>query len=341
MMGPVVIDVASYELTQIEREKLQHPLVGGLILFSRNYAEYSQLLALIDDIRRASNKDMLICVDHEGGRVQRFVDNFTSIPAAGDIQRLESTSQQNELAFAMGYVMAYELLLCDIDLSFAPVLDLDRGCEVIQKRSFSSDPSDAIRLANQYIEGMHTAGMKSTGKHFPGHGSVLEDSHIAMPRDMRSFRDISDLDMGVFSQLIEHRKLDAIMPAHVIYPEVDNLPAGFSDIWLQKTLRNQLGFDGVIFSDDLSMQAATAISNIVERAQCALNAGCDMALVCNAPEQAEQVLDGLSINRYLKHGSRAKTLLQTPVNRNKILEGDMKSKHHTMKALIQRFIETD
>jgi beta-N-acetylhexosaminidase len=294
-MSPVILDLHSFELSSVEREILQHPLCGGLILFSRNYAERAQLSALIKDIRRTVNKPFLISVDHEGGRVQRFRDGFTQIPAMANIEKFEcSQNKQLDLAQAMGFCMAYELLQLGIDISFAPVLDLNGVSEVIGNRAFSSEPDQVIRLSGAYIEGMHAAGMKSTGKHFPGHGSVTEDSHIAMPVDKRSFDEIQEQDMRVFKQLISTKKIDAVMPAHVIYPSVDSKPAGFSSIWIKQILRKQLGFEGVVFSDDLSMQAASIAGSVTDRAEYAIEAGCDMVLVCNAPSEAEKVLDGLS-----------------------------------------------
>jgi beta-N-acetylhexosaminidase len=294
-MSPVILDVQSFELSPVEREMLQHPLCGGLILFSRNYAEKGQLSALIKDIRRTVKKPFLISVDHEGGRVQRFREGFTRIPAMATIENIDvSQNVQLELAQAMGFCMAYELLQLDIDISFAPVLDLNGVSEVIGSRAFSSEPDQVIRLSGAYIEGMHKAGMKSTGKHFPGHGSVTEDSHIAMPVDQRNFEEIKEQDMRVFQQLIAAKKIDAVMPAHVVYPSVDSKPAGFSAIWIKQILRKQLGFEGVVFSDDLTMQAASVAGSVTDRAEHAIEAGCDMVLVCNSPSQAEKVLDGLS-----------------------------------------------
>jgi beta-N-acetylhexosaminidase len=297
-MSPVILDMHSFELSPVEREILQHPLCGGLILFSRNYAEKAQLSALIKDIRRTVNKPFLISVDHEGGRVQRFRDGFTQIPAMANIEKFEvSKNTQLDLAQAMGFCMAYELLQLGIDISFAPVLDLNGVSEVIGSRAFSSEPDQVIRLSGAYINGMHLAGMKSIGKHFPGHGSVREDSHIAMPIDKRSFEEIQEQDMRVFKQLISEKKIDAVMPAHVIYPRIDSKPAGFSSIWIKQILRKQLGFEGVVFSDDLSMQAASIAGSVADRAEYAIEAGCDMVLVCNAPSEAEKVLDRLSQNK--------------------------------------------
>lgn len=308
-MAPLILDIKSYELDAIEREMLQHPLAGGIILFSRNYAEKQQLSALIKDIRGTVKRPFLISVDHEGGRVQRFIDGFTKIPAMASIETYnKSDKEQLVLAEAMGFCMAYELLVLNIDLSFAPVLDLNGVSEVIRSRAFSAQPDQVIKLSSAYIKGMHSAGMKCTGKHFPGHGSVREDSHIAMPHDERSLDEIRATDMRVFEALIANHQIDAIMPAHVIYPSVDDKPAGFSEIWIEQILRQQLGFNGVVFSDDLSMQAASIGGSVTERAETALHAGCDMVLVCNTPSEAEKVLDGLS--QQTNYSSRWLSLLQ-------------------------------
>ncbi|GBL03093.1 beta-N-acetylhexosaminidase [Glaciecola sp. KUL10] len=337
-MGPIIIDIEAFALSQVEREKLAHPLVGGIILFSRNYAEVSQLKALIKDIRETVKRPFLVAVDHEGGRVQRFIEGFTHIPSMGAITSIVNTKEQQALAKAMGFVMAKELIDCDIDLSFAPVLDLNRGSQVIGLRSFSSEVEKTIDLATHYINGMSSAGMKSCGKHFPGHGSVLEDSHVAMPIDTREFDDIKQTDMAVFSRLITLNKLSALMPAHVIFNKVDDLPAGFSKRWLQDVLRQQLGFKGVIFSDDLSMQAATAIKCVTERAQAALKAGCTMALVCNAPDQAEKVLDGLSIKDFNTHAKLAESLLiSTNIKNPSIHSKSLNEAHKVAKTLIASY----
>jgi beta-N-acetylhexosaminidase len=337
-MGPVIIDIESFELTQIEREKLQHPLVGGIILFSRNFADISQLNALIKDIRRSVKRPFLVSVDHEGGRVQRFRKGFTQIPSMGAIGSIENRDEQRRLAQSMGFVMAKELIDCDIDLSFAPVLDLDRGSEVIGLRSFSSEIEIVTDLASHYIDGMHIAGMKACGKHFPGHGSVIEDSHIAMPIDQREFDEIAQNDMLIFSRLIENNKLSAVMPAHVIFNKVDSMPAGFSNKWLKSVLRTQLNFDGVIFSDDLSMQAATAIECVVERAQTALTAGCTMALVCNAPDKAEKVLDGLPISSFINHAQKAETLLiSANIKDPELHSRSLAERHKDAKSLIESY----
>ena len=304
-MGPLMLDVQGCELDAEEREILRHPTVGGVILFGRNYHDRSQLSALVKTIRQAANKPLLIAVDHEGGRVQRFRNGFSRIPPMGILHK--AGNQAADLATECGWLMAAELLAHDIDLSFAPVLDLERGSNVIGDRSFSSDPEQVIQLASAFIDGMHQAGMKATGKHFPGHGSVRADSHLESPRDNRSWEEIEATDLVPFRKLIPAGKLDAIMPAHVIYTELDDQPAGFSRFWLQEVLRGKYGFNGVIFSDDLTMEGAAVAGGYPERAQAALNAGCDMLLACNNRAGAVAILDGLQN----PPASRAESLLST------------------------------
>lgn len=295
-VGPIMLDVAAYELDAVEKEILQHPHVGGVILFTRNYFDQQQLCELVKQIRYFARNDVLIAVDHEGGRVQRFREGFSAIPAMGKFAKESQniTPKMCEQADTLGWLMAAEVLACDIDISFAPVLDIHGISDVIGDRSFHADPKPIVKLAGSFMQGMHRAGMKTTGKHFPGHGNVKEDSHIAMPIDRRAKQDIFDLDMAIFSQLHQQGLLDAVMPAHVIYPDVDDLPAGFSSVWIQKILRQQMDFNGVAFTDDLSMQGAVHLGSFVERAEAAFEAGCDMALVCNHPDAAVEVLDGLS-----------------------------------------------
>lgn len=294
-MGPLMLDVSGYELTLEEIDILDHPLVGGLILFSRNYHDQKQLSDLVRHIRNVTRNDLVIATDHEGGRVQRFRQGFSKIPAMGSIAQHthDNTQQSGYLCEQFGWLMAVELLAFDIDISFAPVLDIHGVSEVIGDRSFHQQPEKIVYLASEFIKGMHRAGMSATGKHFPGHGNVLEDSHIAMPIDKRSKKEIFELDMAIFKAIHAQGLLDAVMPAHVIYPEVDDLPAGFSQKWIKQILRQDLAFNGVVFSDDLSMQGAVQMGNIVERAELALAAGCDMVLVCNDPKGAAQVIDGL------------------------------------------------
>jgi len=287
--GPVMIDLEAMELSQSEKEKINHPNTGAVILFSRNYSSPEQISRLIIDIRDARTGDILIAVDQEGGRVQRFQNGFTLLPPAS------SFSQTPELAESAGWLMAAELLSVGIDFSFAPVLDIDCGISVIiGDRSFSQDHLLATQLASNYRKGMHAAGMAATGKHFPGHGAVALDSHLTLPIDNRDLPSIREKDILPFKQLIAEG-LEAIMPAHVVYPQIDSLPAGFSSLWIKKILREELEFTGVIFSDDLSMKGAESIGSFNQRAALALQAGCDMVLVCNDPTAAEEVLDSIPI----------------------------------------------
>ncbi len=296
-MGPLMIDVHGTSLSQEDKELLQHPLVGGIILFSRNYQSPQQVAQLTSEIRKAAKQPILIAVDHEGGRVQRFRDQFTAIPAMYDLWRSsgESLATSQQYAYACGYVMALEVVSVGIDISFAPVLDINHISDVIGDRAFHHEPQAVASIAQQFIQGMHDAGMKSTGKHFPGHGSVKEDSHIALPIDKREKSTIFSTDMVPFTQLIQQNKLDAIMPAHVIYPSVDADAVGFSKYWIQDVLRNSLGFDGVIFSDDLTMAGAHYIGGYVERAEAAQAAGCDMLLVCNSRKASIEIIDNANL----------------------------------------------
>jgi beta-N-acetylhexosaminidase len=290
LFGPVMIDIEGLALSQAEKEKINHPNTGAVILFSRNYSDPDQVTQLINDIRDARHGDILIAVDQEGGRVQRLQTDFTRLPP------VSTFAQSPELAESAGWLMATEVLSVGFDFSFAPVLDVDCGIsQIIGDRSFSQDHLLASQLASQFRQGMNSAGMAATGKHFPGHGAVALDSHLTLPFDNRDLDTIREKDLIPFKQLIAEG-LEAIMPAHVVYPQVDSLPAGFSKKWIQTILRDELKFDGVIFSDDLSMEGAAAIGDFPFRAKLALEAGCDMVLVCSNPTAADEVLESIPIS---------------------------------------------
>ena len=294
-LGPVMLDVVGKTLTAEDEARLRHPQVGGAILFARNYESPSQLCELTAAIRAVRSPPLLIAVDHEGGRVQRFREGFTKIPAMRELGKVwdEHPQRARHLAQQSGYVLAAELRACGVDFSFTPVLDVDYGqSSVIGDRAFHSDPQAIAELAHSLLLGLKQGGMHTVGKHFPGHGYVKADSHLDIPVDEREFVDIEMCDLIPFQRMVDYG-LSAVMPAHVIYPRVDNRPAGFSPVWLKQVLRGQLGFEGVIFSDDLSMEGATVAGGIVQRASAALNAGCDMVLVCNKPESADELLRGL------------------------------------------------
>jgi len=314
--APLILDIAGTQLTAVDRKRLQHPLTGGVILFGRNWANRQQLTQLCADIK-AVRQDLLICVDHEGGRVQRFRnDGFTHLPpmrALGELWMKDAKRVSGEFktgsgamaamdaATACGYVLASELRACGVDFSFTPVLDLDHGeSGVIGDRSFHRDPRVATALAKSVMHGLLQAGMANCGKHFPGHGFVKADSHVDIPVDKRSLKTILN-DCALPYQWLT-TTLTSVMPAHVIYPKVDSLPAGFSPRWLQDILRGDLRFNGAIFSDDLSMEGARRIEgrsvSFAEAGVAALNAGCDLLLLCNQSvgdgNGVDAMLDGLT-----------------------------------------------
>lgn len=294
-LGPVMLDVEGTTLNADDIRRLQHPLVGGVILFARNYQSPEQLKALTAAIHAVRQPPLLIAVDHEGGRVQRFREGFTKLPAMRELGKVwdKNPKKARELATLTGWVLAAELRAHGVDFSFTPVLDMDYGeSKVIGDRAFHKEIQPIHALAHALMLGLKRGGMAAVGKHFPGHGYVAADSHVAIPVDERSFDEIAQADMQPFRQLIDDG-LAAIMPAHVIYTQVDDRPAGFSERWLHKVLRQRLEFGGVIFSDDLSMEGATVAGDVTSRAHAALQAGCDMVLVCNRPDLVESLLSNL------------------------------------------------
>lgn len=302
--GPIILDVEGPTLQMSDIKRIAHPMTGGVILFGRNFQSRQQLITLTQAIKKVRS-DVLICIDHEGGRVQRCrQDGFTHLPAMRRLGELwsqgpkssESAITAMKAATACGYVLAAELRACGVDFSFTPVLDLDYGnSSVIGDRSFHRQPEIVFVLAKSLHEGLRLADMANCGKHFPGHGWAAADSHIAVPVDERNLKMIEKDDMKPYEWL--DLSLTSIMPAHVIYPKIDSLPAGFSKKWLQTILRKQLGFTGVIFSDDLSMEGASVAGNVVQGAELALQAGCDAVLICNRPDLADQLLNKLKISK--------------------------------------------
>ena len=294
-LGPVMLDVQGVALQPEERDMLVHPLAGGVILFARNCADPVQVKALTAAIRALREPPLLIAVDQEGGRVQRLREGFTRIPAMAELGRLHLRDAADGVraARAVGRILAHELSACGIDFSFTPVLDIDFGhSRVIGERAFSSDPGRVATVAGALMEGLAQGGMAAVGKHFPGHGWAEADSHVALPEDPRPLEVIEAADLLPYRVLIP-KGLAGVMPAHVVYPAIDPRPAGFSEFWLKRVLRGRLGFQGMVFSDDLSMEGASLAGGVVERGTAALQAGCDMALVCNAPAAAARLLERL------------------------------------------------
>ncbi len=288
-LGPVLIGLKGTALDQHSREQLLHPAVGGVVLFTRNFINRLQITELVEEIRELRQPRLLVCIDQEGGRVQRLREGFTALPPLGLLGALyrRDPDRAMDMAYRHARVMAAEILACGIDLSFAPVLDLDRGSSVIGDRSLSSSAEIVVHLGKAYLAGMHDAGMKTTGKHYPGHGSVRADSHTDEVIDQRTLPELEAEDLVPFTQLAQD--LDALMIAHVTYPGVDDVPAGYSRIWLLGYLRGKQGYSGVILSDDLGMHAAHVAGNLSGRTRRCLQAGCDLVLVCG-PEDVEELL---------------------------------------------------
>lgn len=290
LYGRLMLDLKGVSLDRDERLQLQNPQVGGVILFSRNIQSRDQICDLVAEIR-ACSKHLLVAVDQEGGRVQRLREGFTAIPSMQVIGNLIARSPEEGLGLSkdLGWLMASEVIACGLDLSFAPVLDVDRDTSsIIGDRSFSDQPEIVISAAEAFIKGMHDAGMAATGKHFPGHGGIVADSHLEAPVDDRSWNTLYARDIQPFAKL--SKMLDAVMPAHITFPSVDPDSVGFSSFWLNDVLRGKLGFEGIIFSDDLTMKGADIAGGYVDKAKLALKAGCDMILVCNCPQGAVEVL---------------------------------------------------
>jgi beta-N-acetylhexosaminidase len=296
-LGPVMLDIDGLDLTVDDKELLQHPAVNGMILFGRNFESAAQIDELVKSIRK-TRQGLLIAVDHEGGRVQRFRPGFAKLPpnaAYGEAYQ-RNTDTALEAAEQHAWLIASELQMLDIDLAFAPVLDLDYGCSsVIGDRAFHSDPVTVTALAKAFLKGLHRGGMAGTGKHFPGHGGVKGDSHLELPVDSRTWEEIQATDLQPFIELAK-AGLESVMPAHVVFPAIDSQPAGFSRKWISEILRQQCQFDGAAFSDDLSMQGAAETGSYADRAWASLEAGCDVALVCNNREGAIQIVEAIGSN---------------------------------------------
>ncbi|HEY4373327.1 MAG TPA: beta-N-acetylhexosaminidase [Burkholderiales bacterium] len=323
-LGAVIADVAGKALTDEDRKRLVHPQIGGVILFTRNFESVEQVTALCAEIRALREPELIVAVDHEGGRVQRFRPGFTLIPAMRKLGALwdGDAAAARKMAEDCGYVLAAELTACGVTLSFTPVLDVDYGeSGVIGDRAFHRDPKAIAELAAALQRGLEEGGLATCGKHFPGHGYVRADSHLEVPVDERSYEEIAATDMAPYPPLIA-AGLASVMPAHVIYPKVDNKPAGFSRRWIAEILRRDYKFDGLVFSDDLSMEGAKVAGGVVDRAQAAFDAGCDMVLVCNDLVAADALIAGLEARRTAPVSVRRVALLakQAPAASRAALE---------------------
>jgi beta-N-acetylhexosaminidase len=309
-LGPLIIDVEGKTLGPADRRRLTHPLVGGVILFARNFESRKQVAALTAEIAALRTPRLLVCVDHEGGRVQRFKKGFTEIPPMRDLGAMWEFDVLGacKRATELGQIIGNELIEVGIDLSFTPVLDLDYGASsVIGDRALHADPRTVAMLARCLTHGLLLSGMANCGKHFPGHGFAHADSHYAVPVDERSLATILAQDAAPYEWMGD--TLASVMPAHVIYPQVDSKPAGFSRKWIQDVLRKQMGFNGAVISDDLTMEGASVAGNIVQRAKAALAAGCDLVLVCNRPDLVDELLGKISFKPNALHAARVARLL--------------------------------
>ncbi len=294
-LGSVMLDIEGVSLTPADRDLLREPAVGGVILFSRNYESPQQVTDLVAEIRVLRSPPLLVAVDHEGGRVQRFRDGFSAIPPMRVLGHMHDRDREEALRLARqaGWLIASELRAVGIDLCFAPCVDLDwRVSEIIGDRSFHAKPDVVAELATEVSRGLRSAGMAAVAKHFPGHGAVVADSHLQLPVDRRSYGELLD-DMRPYDKLIGNGQIAATMTAHVVYRQMDSMPAGFSAFWIQGELRSRLGFDGAVFSDDLSMQAARDYGSMAKCAKLALDAGCDMILICNDRAAAQRAVTAL------------------------------------------------
>jgi beta-N-acetylhexosaminidase len=295
-LGPVMLDIEGLSLSPADRDLLREPAVGGVILFARNFESVQQVADLVADIRALRRPPLLVAVDHEGGRVQRFREGFTRIPPMRNIGHEYERDSRSGLQAAReaGWIIASELRAVGIDLCFAPCVDLDWGVsEIIGDRSFHRKPAVVAELANAFARGLRSAGMAAVAKHFPGHGAVIADSHLKLPVDRREYGHLLD-DMQPYERLVGNGSIAGVMLAHIVYEQIDALPAGFSSYWIERELRSRIGFGGAVFSDDLSMKATESYGTMAERARLSLDAGCDMVLVCNDRDASHEAVEALN-----------------------------------------------